>query len=159
MLADRYGLQIGTKSGAARDAYIAGCDCVLSAAPGGAKSLASAVAADPRFALGYAALAREHFLFGNVAAARRAATKAREYTAGASAREQSHVHALCLPIEGKPVDAFAATQAHLSQYPRDAMVAAPATGPFGLIGFSGRPGREPDCSAMIWMVFCRMPEA
>ncbi|MBI2800209.1 MAG: tetratricopeptide repeat protein [Gammaproteobacteria bacterium] len=149
MLTDRYDLAISTHSEAARDTYIVGCDCILSAAPGGAEALMRAVTADPRFALAYAALAREHFLFGNVVEARRAATEARARSAGASAREQSHVHALCLPIEGKPVDAFAATQAHLDQYPRDAMVAAPATGPFGLIGFSGRPGREAEQLAFL----------
>jgi hypothetical protein len=144
MLADRYGLPISTSSEAARDAYIAGCDGVLSAAHGDAAHLAHAIEADPGFALAHAALARARFLMADVAGARQSAARARELAATATPREQGHVDALCLSIEGKPVEALAATRAHLALHPRDAMVAAPATGVFGLIGFSGRQGREPE---------------
>ncbi|MGE0153648.1 MAG: tetratricopeptide repeat protein [Reyranellaceae bacterium] len=144
MLSDRFGLPISTASDAARTAYIAGCDCVLSAEHGAEAHLERAIAAEPGFALAHVALARAHFLTGNVAGARQAAARARELVAAASERERSHVHVLCLPIEGKAGEALAATRAHLAQHPRDAMVAAPATGVFGLIGFSGRPGREPE---------------
>ena len=61
----------------------------------------------------------------------------------------SHIDALCLAIEGKPVDSLAATRRHLAEHPRDAMVAAPATGVFGLIGFSGRQDREPEQLAFL----------
>ena len=144
MLADRYGLPISTSSEAARAAYIAGCDGVLSAAHGDAAQLAQAIEADPGFALAHAALARARFLMADVAGARQSAARARELAATATSREQGHVDALCLSIEGKPVDALAATRTHLALHPRDAMVAAPATGVFGLIGFSGRQGREPE---------------
>ena len=80
----------------------------------------------------------------DVAAARKAAARARELASGTTEREQGHIDALCLAIEGKPVELLAATRAHLARHPRDAMVAAPATGVFGLIGFSGRQGREPE---------------
>jgi tetratricopeptide (TPR) repeat protein len=76
--------------------------------------------------------------------ARKGVARARELAPDVTAREQSHVNALCLAMEGKPVEALAATRAHLAEHPRDAMVAAPATGVFGLIGFSGRAGREPE---------------
>ncbi|WP_119422061.1 tetratricopeptide repeat protein [Desertibaculum subflavum] len=144
MLTDRYGLALTTSSPAARDAYVAGCDCTLSAAYGDAALLTRAVEADPDFAVAHAALARAKFLVAEVPAARAAAARARELAPKASPREQSHVDALCLSIEGKPVEALAATRAHLAEHPRDAMVAAPATGVFGLIGFSGRQGREPE---------------
>jgi tetratricopeptide (TPR) repeat protein len=144
MLADRYGLPLGTSSNAARDAYVAGVDGVLSAAHGDSAHLARATEADPTFALAHAALARARFLMADVAGARQSAARARELAASATPREQGHVDALCLAIEGKPVEALAATQAHLARHPRDAMVASPATGVFGLIGFSGRPGREPE---------------
>lgn len=144
MLTDRYGMQIGTSSGAARDAYVAGCDCILSANAGGEIHLAGALQADPDFALAHAALARAHFVVANVTEARKSALRARELAERVSPRERSHVNALCLPIEGKPVEALAATREHLRAFPRDAMVAAPATGVFGLIGFSGRQGREPE---------------
>ena len=149
MLTDRYGLPISTSSETARDAYIAGCDGVLTAWHGDAAHLARALEADPGFALAHAALGRARFLMADVAGARQSAARARELAAGATPREQSHVDALCLAIEGKPVEALAATRAHLAQHPRDAMVASPATGVFGLIGFSGRQGREPEQVAFL----------
>ncbi|CAN5784428.1 tetratricopeptide repeat protein [soil metagenome] len=142
MLIDRYDLPLSTSSETARDAYVAGCDCLLSAAHGDAAQLALAVDADPEFAVAHAALARSRFLMADVAGARQSAARARELAPKVTPREQTHIDALCLAIEGKPLDSFAATQAHLAQHPRDAMVAAPATGVFGLIGFSGRQGRE-----------------
>ena len=144
MLADRYGLPVSTSSEAARVAYMAGCDCVLSAAHGDALYLGKAIEADPDFALAHAALARGRFLLADVPGARTAAHRARELARHATPREQSHINALCLAIEGNPVDALEATLAHLAEHPRDAMVAAPATGVFGLIGFSGRAAREPE---------------
>jgi tetratricopeptide (TPR) repeat protein len=152
MLTDRYGQPISTSSQAARDAYVAGADCLLSAAHGDQAQLALAVAADPDFAVAHAALARARFLMADVAGARQSAARARELAAKATAREQSHVDALSLAIEGKPVESLAATHAHLAQHPRDAMVASPATGVFGLIGFSGRPGREPEQVAFLEML-------
>ena len=144
MLLDRYGLSLSTSSEAARDAYVAGADCVLSAAHGDSQHLARAIEADPNLALAHIALARARFLMADVAGARQSAARARELAEKATPRERSHVDALALAIEGKPVDSFAATRTHLAQYPRDAMVASPATGVFGLIGFSGRQGREPE---------------
>jgi tetratricopeptide (TPR) repeat protein len=149
MLTDRYGLPLSTSSEAARDAYIAGVDGVLSAADGDTSHLDAATAADPNFALAHIALARARFLAADVAGARQSAARARELAAGITAREQGHVNALALAIEGKPLDSFAATHAHLAEHPRDAMVAAPATGVFGLIGFSGRQDREPEQVAFL----------
>src|SRR5262245_11151008 len=144
MLVDRYSLPLSTSSAAARDAYIAGADCVLSAAHGDQAHLGRAVEADPDFALAHVALARARFLMADVPGARQSAARARELAPKLTPREQSHVDALALAIEGKPVESLAATRAHLAQHPRDAMVASPATGVFGLIGFSGRQGREPE---------------
>lgn len=145
MLSDRYGLPISTASQTTQAAYIAGCDCVLSAEHGAQAHLAQAIEADPGFALAHAALARDRFLMGDMAGARQAAARARELVAATGTeRERSHVNVLCLPMEGKGGEALAATRAHLASHPRDAMVAAPATGVFGLIGFSGRQNREPE---------------
>ena len=149
MLTDRYGLPLSTSSEAARDAYIAGADCILSAEHGDGAHLAAAIEADPNLALAHIALARGRFLMADVAGARQSAARARELAAGTTAREQGHVNALALAIEGKPVDSFAATQAHLAEHPRDAMIAAPASGVFGLIGFSGRQDREPEQVAFL----------
>ena len=142
MQSDRYGLPITTRSADARDAYVAGVDGVLAAAAGERDHLARAVEVDPDFALAHVALARARLLLGDAAGARESVARARTLAASTTPREQSHIGALSLAMEGKPVDSLAATHAHLARYPRDAMVAAPATGVFGLIGFSGRQGRE-----------------
>jgi tetratricopeptide (TPR) repeat protein len=142
MLADRYGLPISTPSERAAQAYVAGCDCLLAGSVGVRRHLAEAITADPAFALAHIALARGLFLEADVAPAREAAARARELAAGVTPRERSHVHALALAIEGNAPEALAATRAHLAEWPRDALVLAPATGVFGLIGFSGRQLRE-----------------
>jgi len=142
MLADRYGLPLSTSSSAARDAYVEGADCVLSAVAGAEAHLGRALEADPQFALAQIALARAMFLKAQLPQARTAAAKARELATRATTREQSQVHALALTIEGSAADALAAIRSHLASFPRDAMALAPATGVFGLIGFSGRQERE-----------------
>jgi hypothetical protein len=142
MPADRYGLPVSTASDIARDAYVAGADCILAATAGWREHLGRAIDADPSFALAHIALARGLFLNADVKPARESAARARELAAGATPREQSHVNAVALPLEGKPVEALAAMREHLAQWPCDAMVLAPATGVFGLIGFSGRQERE-----------------
>src|SRR5262245_34581553 len=142
MPADRYGLALSTASDAARDAYVAGADCILSATAGWREHFCRAIEADPSFALAHIGFARGCFLDADVKPAREAAARARELAKAATPREQSHVNAVAFPLEGKPVDALAATREHLARWPRDAMVLAPATGVFGLIGFSGRQERE-----------------
>ncbi len=144
MLDDRYGLELSTASAAARDAYVAGVDGLLAATAGTERHLERALEADPEFALGHIALGRALLLVANVPAARKASAQARDKAMRATPREQSHINAIALGIEGNPVGSLEATRTHLAQYPRDAMVLAPATGVFGLIGFSGRVGREPE---------------
>lgn len=142
MLADRYRLPVSTTSQVACDAYVAGADCVLSAIAGWREHFGRAIVADPAFALAHIGFARGCFVEADVNSAREAVARARKLATDATPRERSHVNAVALSIEGKPVDALAATREHLREWPRDAMALAPATGVFGLIGFSGRQGRE-----------------
>ena len=107
MLTDRYGYPISTQSQEARDAYVAGYDGVLMAGPTDKADLRRAVAADPDFALARIALARASFIVADVATARENVAKARELAPKLTPREQSHVNALALAMEGKPVDAYA----------------------------------------------------
>ncbi len=144
MLLDRYGLALSTSAQAARDAYVEGADCVLSAVAGPEAHFRRALEVDANFALAHAGLARALFLAAQSREARAAAATARELAARASPRERSHVNAIALSIEGKPPQALTATLDHIALFPRDAMVLAPATGVFGLIGFSGRQQREPE---------------
>lgn len=142
MLEDRYGLALSTQSQAARDAYVAGVDSVISGVAGYRDALAAALRADPAFALAHIALARGMFLDADVQPARELAAKARQLATFATPREQSHVDVVALGIEGKPRQAMPAMHAHLARWPRDAMVLAPATSVFGLYGFSGDPDHE-----------------
>lgn len=149
MLTDRYEQPISTTSSVARDAYVDGVDCVLAATSGVAEHLQRALAADPGLAVAQVALARGQFLEADVPRARASAARARELSSKATTRERSHVDAIALAIEGRPVDALAATRTHLAEWPRDAMVLAPATGVFGLIGFSGRQEREEELHELL----------
>jgi tetratricopeptide (TPR) repeat protein len=149
MLADRYGLSMTTSAQAARDAYVEGADCVLSAVTGPAAHFRRAIEADPDFSLAHIGLARTMFLAAQAPQARTAAARARELATPATPRERSHVNAIALAIEGKAPDALAATREHLAVFPRDAMVLAPATGVFGLLGFSGRQQREEELLALL----------
>ena len=60
-------------------------------------------------------------------------------------------------FQGKAQKARAAVYKHVSEWPRDAMIAQMNTSVFGLIGFSGKVGREADLlriygkpSAALW---------
>ena len=64
MLKDRYGNDISTSSAAARDAYLAGVDSLMSATPGMDAHFQKSVEADDGFALGHISLARSKQLLG-----------------------------------------------------------------------------------------------
>ena len=140
MPTDRYGNSLAT-SAAAAARYIVGIDALFAARTGVLEALAEAVAIDPDFALGHAALARAHQMFGNRAPAKAAIAKARELAVRLSGREASHVAAMGLVLDGQGAAAISAIGAHLELYPRDAMALSPCVGVFGLYGFSGENDR------------------
>jgi hypothetical protein len=149
MLQDRYGFTLTTASAEARDAYVAGVDLTLSANAGAEAQFRRAIAADESLAVAHAGLARTLQVVGNIPEAKAAATQAREAAATLSPRERSHAAALATMVDGGSVAGLAAAKQHLADYPRDAMVLAPCTGVFGLIGFSGRPDREAELLALL----------
>ena len=142
MLEDRYGFALSTASASARDAYAEGMDLFLGANTGAEQAFARAALEDPSFALAHAGRARALQLRGRGREAAEAMAEARAGANGCSAREAGHLNALGLLIDGDGPGAYAAILAHLGDWPRDAMVAQPCCGVFGLIGFSGRAGRE-----------------
>jgi tetratricopeptide (TPR) repeat protein len=142
MLEDRYGLPLSTASAAARDAYVEGTDLLLSAGPGPERAYERAIAADPGFVLAHAGRARMLFLVAKIPEAKAAAQQARDLAQKLPPRERNNVEVVLLTVEGGAPRAYALAREHLKEYPRDAMVLAPCTGVFGLIGFSGRKGRE-----------------
>ena len=135
---DSYGLPVSTQSEAAALAYRQGIELMLSAWPGASEALDRAIAADPDFALPYAARSRIHLLYAEMPAAQEKAAMARRLAErNGSAREKSHVEILALTTEGQPVRALELTLAHLESWPRDALILVLPLGAFGLFAFSG----------------------
>lgn len=126
----------------AREAYLEGVDRLLHAKPGPEKSFARAVALEPDFALAHAGEARALFMAARILEAKAAALMARELAKKLPQREKDIVEVVVLTVEGGSAKAYALAREHLKKYPTDSMVLAPCTGVFGLIGFSGRKGRE-----------------
>ena len=135
-------LALSTASTEARDFYLQGVDLLLGAKPGPEQAFQQAIGADPQFALAHAGEARALFLCARIPEAKAAALMARELAKNLPQREKNNVEVPLLTIEGGSARAYKLAREHLMQYPRDAMVLAPCTGVFGLIGFSGRKGRE-----------------
>jgi len=127
---------------ATRDAYLEGVDRLLAAKPGPERAFQRAIDAEPGFALAHAGLARALFLAARVPDAKAAAARARELAPKLSKREHAIAEIVLLTVEGGSAKAYSLAREHLKQYPTDAMALAPCTGVFGLIGFSGRKGRE-----------------
>src|SRR5580693_2621656 len=149
MLADRYDLALSTASEAARDAYVQGCDLALTLYPGAVEAFDRAIAADPSFSLPRAGKAQVLMREGNVAAARAALTAAKGLAAGLSEREASHIRYFDLAFAGQTDAAIDALYAHLTGWPRDALVLATAANPNGLIGASGRIGQKHQIAALM----------
>ena len=139
MLDDRFGLPVSISSARALALYVDGVDRILSANSGAEAVLGEALALDPGFALAHVALGRNAQLYGRVEEARLAAARASACVEGASERERRHVEAVALAINGESGRAMAAVEAHMRDFPRDALVLSLALGVYGLIAFSGRP--------------------
>jgi Tfp pilus assembly protein PilF len=138
-----------TSSPAALNAFSEGVDRLLTAKPAPEAAFQQALAADREFALAQAALARAHFLSARIPEAKAASAKARALIPGLPQRERSNAEIMLLTTEGASAKAHALALAHLSTYPCDALVLAPCCGVFGLIGFSGRKGREQELRQLL----------
>ena len=144
---DRYGNPLTTTSQAAVDAYVRGVDLFLEAQAGADKAFEDAIAADPNLAVAYADQARNFQMTNRMGDARESIEKAVELATSQSPREQGHVAVLHNLLSGNGPAAYAGILAHMKDYPRDVMVIQPCAGVFGLIGFSGRSGREAELLA------------
>jgi tetratricopeptide (TPR) repeat protein len=147
MLQDRYGNDLATSSTQTRDLYVDAVDRLLGAAPGMRDAFEAVTEADPGFMLGHCGLARACQISGDPAAARAAMATARGLAGGLSSKDASHLNALGLLIDGNGAAAYPAIRNHVNEHPRDVMVAQICTSVFGLIGFSGKPGREAELLA------------
>ena len=142
MLQDRYGNDLSTSSAAAKDAYIDGVDRFLAAQAGAEGAFEQAVAADPNFTLAHLGLARVRQAVGRGKDAAEAFGVVKDNAGAMTAREAGHFNAFSLLLSGDGPGAYKAIRAHLLDHPRDAMIAQTCMGVFGMIGFSGQPGRE-----------------
>lgn len=147
MQTDRYDLPISASSEAARDDYVEAVDIFLAAKPGMVAAFEQVTGADPDFALGWAGLARARQVVGDVPGAQAAMAAAQEDGRRADAREAAHIGAMALLIAGRGAEACPKIRALVAETPRDAMLAQTCCSVFGLIGFSGAPGREAELLA------------
>jgi hypothetical protein len=152
MLEDRYGSPVGTASAAARDAYVTGVDLFIGGDAGVEEALETAIAHDEGFAMAHLALARAKQGLGKPAEAAAPLARARSLAPTVTAREASAIDALGLLVEGRGAEAYPKLRAHAAEHPRDVLVAQTCTSVFGLIGFSGRAGREAEQLAYTTML-------
>jgi tetratricopeptide (TPR) repeat protein len=127
---------------AALDAYQQGVDRLLGAKPAPERAFQRAIDGDPGFAPAHAGLARALFLAARIPESKAAAATARALMPKLEERERTSAEIVLLTTEGASAKAYALAREHLGKHPTDAMALAPCTGVFGLIGFSGRKGRE-----------------
>lgn len=149
MLTDRHGLAVSTASPTARDAYIEGCDLLLTVYPGAIAALDRAIAEDPTFALAHIAKARAQQLAGDLPGMRASLAAARTHSEESPARDRGHIAVFDHLFTGQSDAALAAIRTHTQTWPRDALVLSLAANQGGLIGMSGRSGREEDLAAFL----------
>jgi tetratricopeptide (TPR) repeat protein len=149
MLKDRFGLGVSTSSDAARDAYVEACEALLTLYPGEIDAFDRAIGADPGFALAHAGRARALQMNGDAPGAAAGLEEAVALSAGLPARERSQIDVFRLLLAGQVETAWDAVRAHLAEWPRDAMVLSTAASQLGLIGLSGRAGRERELAAFL----------
>ena len=149
MFKDRYDYPLSTASPDARDAYIIGVDRLLSASAKTEDAFRRSIDADDGFALAHVALARTLQVQGRGSEAKAPLARALELAARTTAREQSQVAIFGQILQGQGATALEAIRVHIQSWPRDAMALAPATSVFGLIGFSGKSGREAEQLALL----------
>jgi tetratricopeptide (TPR) repeat protein len=138
-IADRYGLPVTTTSAVAAARFQAGMDALLSYGPGAEDSFAAALRADDTLAVAHAGVALAAVVRGDAAAAREAASRARDAVAGATRRERQHVEALSALVAGDTARGLTLVDEHVAEFPRDALLVNQAG---SAIGFAGAADRE-----------------
>ena len=121
MLKSRNGLTITTNSPAAADLYQEGLDLVLSQNYGPDAKLEAAIEADEGFAMAHVVQAYVLHLQTNVPAARAAAEKAVELSAGCSREEQQIARIVHSFTHGKGTEAIGLVHEHLDEFPTDTL--------------------------------------
>ena len=120
-LKSRNGLTLTTNSPAAVDLYQEGLDLVLSQNYGPDAKLQAALDADEGFAMAHVVQAYVLHLQTNVPAARAAAEKAVELSAGCSREEQQIARIVYSFTHGKGTEAIGLVHEHLDEFPTDTL--------------------------------------
>ena len=115
------GLTLTTNSPAAADLYQEGLDLVLSQNYGPDAKLQAALEVDEGFAMAHVVQAYVLHLQTNVPAARAAAEKAVELSAGCSREEQQIARIVHSFTHGKGTEAIALVHEHLDEFPTDTL--------------------------------------
>ncbi|MFK7879740.1 tetratricopeptide repeat protein [Roseobacter sp.] len=149
MFKDRYGNGLTTASRSAAEHYQTALDRLLAGQPQMDVGFLAAIDVDPGFAAAYAGLSRARQTVGDMAGAQSAIAKAQTLTTGVNEREASQIHMLALMMRGQGAAALQAVYDHMDRFPRDAVVAQTSSSIYGLIGFSGQPGREAQALAFL----------
>jgi len=149
VLTDRYDLPVSTTSATARDAYVRGLDRLLMLHDGVLDAFDAAIAADPGFALAHAARGHVLLSFADAPGARAALDQAEALLPGATAREASQIRFFRTLMTEPVATTIAALEAHLAQWPRDAIVLNTTANPNGLHGSSGTRGQKARLAALM----------
>ena len=144
---DGYDNPLTTGSARAAELYAEATGVTLAGESGMIPAFEAVTREDAGFALGWVGLARAHHAFGLGAGALAALERAEALTDGLTPREVSHINAFALLLRGQGPQAYRAIRDHVDTWPRDALVAQTCSSVFGLIGFSGQPGREAEILA------------
>ena len=121
MVKTRNGLTVTTASPAAADLYQEGLDLVLSQNYGPEEKIRAAIDADDGFAMANVVLAYVLHLQLNVPAARAAAERAVELSAGVSQHEQQTARIMHCFTHGKGTEAIKLVHEHLAEFPTDTL--------------------------------------
>ena len=121
LLKSRNGLTVTTNSPAARDRYQEGLDLVLSQNYGPEEKLRAALDLDDGFAMANVVLAYILHLQMNVPAARAAANRAVELSAGTSQAERQAAQIMHRFTHGKGAEAIGLIHEHLDEFPTDTL--------------------------------------
>jgi tetratricopeptide (TPR) repeat protein len=148
-LTDRHGLALSTRSAEAVEQYDRGLDLQLSLNAGGVEGLAAAVATDPDFAVGHAALAFAHWYRADLPAAQVSLKTAQALAENTGARERQHLEIVGDFLDGRAAQALPRMHEHLDAYPRDALIVHLATMTIAGSGRVTRPQESYDMLAKL----------
>lgn len=148
MAQDRYGTPLTSASASTEALYNRALDELLAAAPGFVDAWSAVVEADPGCAMGHMGLARAKMVTGDIASAKQIIRTAQALSKSASPLEAEQIELMAALIQTGG-QAYSAIRAHVADHPRHVLLAQTCTSIYGLIGLSGKPGREAETLAYI----------